>query len=233
MGWYASNRSDSFQYKYGDVVGLARACRLGSLRLAVRLEVLDDDGELIESEAFLGPLQAHSERQGRPWSPRIEFSREVDPSGESVIVPCDADVMALMKEWAAVVRANLDPLFATVRELAEYLDDDCDISELLLGIDPMWALNERDYPAFLDWLNEPLEAPARFTLADLRQGEIDDDWYVGPAIVQAALPRLKDDRPRQLGLQAFGHALTEGEELALFQPSDDFMHSIWARANDE
>lgn len=233
MGWYTTNADDTFQWKYGDVVALARASGLGSLVLLPRLQVVDDDGDFFDGEEFIGPIQRWALDRGLPWQQPIPFARE-DEHDESVPVPGDVDVNATLEQWASVLHTNRDSLIAALRHFND-VDHDPFV-RASLSTEAIWRLPESDYGALIAWLNEPLaeEGAPRFSLEDLSEGDVDDDEYEPSEATQAALDALPEgDDARVMAAHALGHALVEGSPLELFQPGDSGSLELWGAEDDE
>jgi hypothetical protein len=228
MGWYTTNGSDTFSYKYGDVRALANSARIGSLSLVPRLAPLDEAGEAFDAERFLGPIQACAVRLALPWAPLIPFDPD-DASGESVRVPCDIDVGAVFGDWLGILRSNLPSVLAALRHLNELPTTDDSISQLLLSTDVIWTLPEAEYPELVAWLNVAIEGAPALTLESLRAGVFDefDDYEPSEAAAPALEWLCERDPARHLAARALGHALVEGSPLELFQPDDMFEEWVW------
>jgi hypothetical protein len=228
MGWYTSNGADTFQWKYGSVVSLSAGSGLGSLVLVPRLQVLDEDGEILEGEEFLGPLQHWALAHDLPWKKPILFDPE---DHESVAVPNDVDVGAVLAKWAKNVRANRKSVLAALRHFND-VDDDEAFVQASVSTDAIWRLSESEYGALVAWLNAPLsnkKGSPRFSLEDLRAGGFDKlNEYEPNAATKPAIAALrKGDDARLMAAHALGHALVEGSKLELFQPNDDYDVDVW------
>ncbi|MDC0717520.1 hypothetical protein [Nannocystis bainbridge] len=233
MGWYTTNADDTFQWKYGDVVALARASGLGALVLLPRLQVVDEDGEFFDGEEFIGPIQQWAIEQELPWEQPILFDRD-DGHDEAVPVPGDVDVTARLEQWARVLRTNRASLIAALRHFND-VDHDAFV-RASLATEAIWRLPESDYGALIAWLNEPLveTGAPRFSLEDLREGDFDDDEYEPSEATQAALDALPaGDDTRVMAAHALGHALVEGSPLELCQPGDSYSLALWGDEDDE
>ncbi len=225
MGWYTSGPGD-VEYKYGDVVEAASSSGLG--RLTVVPRIYNGDIDLGDLE-FLGRAQRAAIKRGLPWSP-LDFDLEVDSSGESLVVPLDVDVSALLGTIAEHVEAH----GATLRALVGREDEgDEGLSELSVSLEFAWEVGQEQRDALLAWLNGPLKAPV--TWEALGRGALDDyPWYNPPKDLKRAFKALEEDSPRHLVAVMLGAAALSDAAFNLYQPDDSWSTTVsLSRQGDE
>ncbi len=241
LGWYTSNTKDTFSWKYGDVVKLARESRLGELKLIPRFQALDEDGESFDGEEFLGCLQHWATvKRKLPWKQPIEFDPR-DKHHESVVVPYTVNIGATLSKWARNLRRNRKSLLAAVAHYNEIDEKEIGavVAEASITTDVSWYVAKASYPDLVAWLNRGLarsKGPA-FELAALKAGHLTTSGssreYHPTDSILAALDALpKKDESRVLATYALGHALVERSRFELIMPDDEFQEDVWGAEAD-
>ncbi len=232
MGWYTSDRDSGFEYKYGDLIELARSSGLGTLALLPRIAVLDKDGEFLDVAEFLGPIQRWALGKGLDWKAPLEFID--DKHHESVAVPLDVDMQKTLRTWVGRLRKNKKVLIQAIRHFNKYPDGD--VSSVTLGIEANWTLPETEYPALCTWLNGykrpskgARKGSASAPAAAFRLDAFPKHGEKGiPGSLKAAFSALPDkDEPRNLASHALLHAISHGTPLDLFMPDDRHQQVVW------
>jgi hypothetical protein len=227
MGWYTSDTNGAFEFKYGNVIALARSSGLGVLELLPRVSALDADGESLDAEEFLGPLQRWALAQGLAWKAPLPFV--ADEHHESIVVPLDVDMKKTQRSWVGNLRTNKESLVAALRHFNDY--EDGEISSLTLGIEAHWSLPTSEYEALCRWLSaHGASVKGKRTVSfrlDAFQGreEASDDVSEELSAAFASLPAK--DEARQLAAYALRHATSRGTPLDLFMPDDDYQVAVW------
>src|SRR5262245_59430866 len=128
MGWYTIG-AGGLEYKYGDVVALARSSGLGMLEVVPRVLAADSTGEWREVDdlEFLGSLQTAIEGSGMSWR-HIDFTED----GESIQVALDFDPVRTMAGLAEQVAHCADSVRSAYRAAAPEAPE---VSELKLAMD--------------------------------------------------------------------------------------------------
>jgi len=207
MGWYATI-SGGVEYKYGNAVTVANACRLGTLSVTPRMNALDEGGDRIEDDdiEFMGPLQARIKQLGLPWNPDIVFDEKYN---ESVAIELDATPRALLKRFGEQILNNKESVLTAI---AKTVDDAPEIVELGVTIEFDWSLPIDDHQKLVDWLNAELEDDVeKISLELLRRGT------------------RGDDDARLLAVHALAQAVLSGEKVSVDTPDDDFQLTVWNR----
>lgn len=112
MGWYTINADDTFPWKYGDVVAVARASGLGSLVLLPRLQMEDEDGECFDGSP-LELVQPGDDYSVDLWSAGDDESSRAltgDPSPPDRPTRADRIRAPLDCHWQARWTSTISPV---------------------------------------------------------------------------------------------------------------------------
>jgi hypothetical protein len=233
MGWYAHGPGN-LDWKYGDVVAVARESGLGRLFMVPQIvaDFGEEDVELDDLE-FLGPLQRRIQKLGLPWGPPIAFKGR---GAEAVLVPPGADVLEMLRGYAEQVSEHVTSVLTAIERTVE---DPAPVEELFVSASFYWELPKKDYGKLVAWLNGSTGLATKITLALLRKGKLEGatrsslggtfGWYHPPDELRDIEGALAGEHCA-FAFHGLAQALLTGEKLVLSQPDDDYQLVAWQRS---
>jgi hypothetical protein len=209
MTWSVTNPEGTFAYPFGDLLALARGCKLGTVRMFPRLIVEREEGQDLYD---LVMVRAAMARQGSDPCPLSSARETTDVRPES------------LNRMIRRVAIDVRNAWSDVRSALEYVDGH-GLRRVWLTHELHWSLASHDQTAFVAYLDAGL--PRRewtFACPDtLRRGEISrcDRAYAPPTEVFHLFGELHraGDGARLLGALALGFTTVTGEPLSLILPA--------------